>query len=110
MIAPLSGTSSLRRREVYGTVARMRIKPGALDKLQEMANAEEMKATPGYVSTTVYQMDADPNEIYMAVVFESKEAYFKNAESPEQNTRYEEMVALLDGSPEWHDGEIIFCA
>jgi hypothetical protein len=41
------------------------------------------------------------------VAFESKEAYQKNAASPEQNARYEEYRALLDADPEWHDGEII---
>jgi len=95
---------------MYGTVARMRIKPGALPKLQAMTQAEDMRNTPGYVSTTVYQMDSDPNELFMAVAFESKDAYFKNAESPEQNARYEELIALLEGPPEWHDGEVVFSA
>jgi hypothetical protein len=52
-------------------------------------------------------MDADPQEYYLAVVFENKEAYWANAQSPEQHTRFEQMMALLEGEPEWHDGEII---
>jgi heme-degrading monooxygenase HmoA len=93
---------------MYGTVAHMRVKPGALDKLRELTSAQIMAGVPGYVSTTVYQMDSDPNELIMAVVFESKEAYLKNADSPEQNARYQDYIALLDGDPEWHDGEVIF--
>ena len=93
---------------MYGTVAKMRIKPGSLASLREMAGSEDMSRAPGYMSTTIYQMDSNPNELFMAVVFESKEAYFKNAESPEQNAMYERFVALLEGPPEWHDGEIIF--
>jgi len=95
---------------MYGTVARMRIKAGALDSLRELAESEDMSRAAGYASTTVYQMDSDPNEIFMAVVFESKEAYVKNADSPEQNAMYERFVALLEGPPEWHDGEILFSA
>jgi hypothetical protein len=53
-------------------------------------------------------MDADPNEFIMAVVFTDKESYVKNANSPEQNARYEEFEALLEGPPEWNDGEVVF--
>lgn len=56
----------------------------------------------------VYRMDAAPDELYLAVLFASREAYHVNAASPEQGARYEELLALLAGPPEWHDGEIIF--
>ncbi|TMD68968.1 MAG: hypothetical protein E6I91_03275 [Chloroflexi bacterium] len=36
----------------------------------------------------VYRSDIDPNIHYMAVVFESKEAYFANAERPETSACY----------------------
>ena len=93
---------------MYGTVARMKVKPGMMDKLRETSmNAEQMNI-PGLVNTYVYQMDADPNTLILAVVFTDKEAYMKNAASPEQNQRYEQMVALLEGPPEWNDGEIVY--
>ena len=92
---------------MYGTVARMRVKPGALEKLKAFSEAEST-AIPAMVAQYVYQMDTDPHEFYLAVVFESKEAYLANAQSPEQNTRYEEMLTLLEGPPEWHDGQIVF--
>ena len=94
---------------MYGTVAKMRVKPGMLLKLQETMQDDMMKI-PGLVSTTVYQMDKDPNELIMSVVFTDKEAYTKNAESPEQNARYEQFVALLEGAPEWNDGAVIYPA
>jgi heme-degrading monooxygenase HmoA len=62
---------------------------------------------PGYIGDYVYRMDNDPNEYYMAVLFESKEAYHANAQDPAQDARYQEMRALLTEDPEWHDGEII---
>ncbi len=92
---------------MYGTVARMRIKPGMEVKLKEdMARYEGLKI-PGFVSTVVYRMDNDPNEIYMAVVFKDKASYAANARDPKQDERYRTMRALLAADPEWHDGEII---
>jgi quinol monooxygenase YgiN len=92
---------------MYGTVARMKVKPGMLEKLKELTAADTM-AIPGLVSTTVYQMDADSDELYLAVAFQDRDSYMKNADSPEQNQRYEALVALLQGAPEWHDGEIVY--
>jgi len=92
---------------MYGTVARMRVKPGMEAKLkEEMAQYERLKI-PGFVTTMVYRMDRDPNEIYMAVAFKDKDSYMANARDPRQDERYKKMRALLSADPEWHDGEII---
>jgi quinol monooxygenase YgiN len=93
---------------MYGTIARMRLKPGQEGAMQETMREYETLNVPGYVSSTVYKMDEDSNEFYMAVVFEDQASYRANAESPEQNARYEKMMEMLDGEPEWHDGEIVY--
>lgn len=62
---------------------------------------------PGHVSTTVYRLDSGNDEYLMSVVFSDKAAYEKNADSPEQNKRFQEMMTLLAGEPQWMDGEII---
>ena len=93
---------------MYGTVARMQIKPGAEGQLEQQLREFESLKVPGFVTTYVYHMDADPQTFYMAVVFDSKESYVANARSPEQDARYQQMRALLDSDPEWHDGEIVF--
>jgi len=93
---------------MYGTVAKMRIKAGMEQKMRELAASDSMTKIDGLVGTTVYKMDADPNVFMLAVVFTDKDAYVKNANSPEQNRRYEEMLAMLDGPPEWNDGEIVY--
>jgi quinol monooxygenase YgiN len=93
---------------MYGTVARMRAKPGMVDALRELSEGYAENRPPGYVSQTVYQMDDDPDMFYVAVVFESREAYVANAESDEQHERYLEMRAMLAEDPEWHDGEIVY--
>jgi hypothetical protein len=43
----------------------------------------------------------------MAVVFADKDAYVANAQSPEQDARYQAMRALMESDPEWNDGEVI---
>ncbi len=92
---------------MYGTVARMQLKPGAEHQMAEQLREFEAAQVPGFVSIYVYRMDADPNVYYVAVAFENKEAYIANAQSPEQHARYEKMLALQVGVPEWHDGEIV---
>ena len=92
---------------MYGTVARMRIKPGAEQQLIEFDRQEQARNIPGFVGEYIYRMDADPAVYYLAVVFESKEAYVANATSPEQDASYQQMRALLESDPEWNDGEVV---
>ncbi len=96
---------------MYGTIGRLRIKPGMEGQfkrlLQEQAPAFETGQVSGFVASYTYRTDADPNDYYLAVVFESREAYWANAQSPEQDARYRQWLPLLDGEPEWHDGEIV---
>lgn len=92
---------------MYGTVAKIRVKPGGLEKLDEWGPEEDAQSA-GAVAVYAFQMDEDPNEAYMVAVFESKEAYVTNAESPEQDARYREMLQWIEGEPEWHDGEIVY--
>ena len=93
---------------MYGTIAQLNVKPGQLEAFQKgMSGFEEMDSE-GYVATYAYQMDADPNVLYMVVMFESKEAYHTNAQSDETNQQFMKMMEFLTTEPEWHDGEIIY--
>ena len=93
---------------MYGTVARMRLKPGGAEKLDALMKEYESVTIQGSRNTNVYRMDNDTNEFYMAVVFEDKDSYMKNAADPAQNERFLKMMDALDGEPEWHDGEIVY--
>ena len=90
---------------MYGTIARVKIDPAKLEDLKTVGR--RMGVAPGQVARYVFRMDADPGELYLIAVFESREAYWANAESPEQNKRYQELRALMSADPEWHDGEIV---
>ena len=91
---------------MYGTIARLRVKPGMEERLRQVGR-DAARAIPALVFEHVYRSDADPNEYFLVVAFASKEAYVANANSSEQHARYLEYRALLDADPEWHDGEIV---
>jgi heme-degrading monooxygenase HmoA len=93
---------------MYGTIARMQLKPGMQQSFDELGRQIAAQGIPGWIAEYVYQSDRDPNEYFLAVVFESKEAYRKNAESPEQDAVYRRMREMLVADPEWHDGQIVF--
>lgn len=92
---------------MYGTVARLRVKQGAEQSLMDQFRTFSSLRVPGYQRTYAYRMDTNPNEFYLCVVFDSKDSYRANAESPEQDQRFREMMTCLEAEPEWHDGEIL---
>ncbi len=92
---------------MYGTVARIRIKPGMEEQLLAFDREEQEANIPGFIGEYIYRLDANPQEYYLVVVFESKEAYFANANSPEQDARYRRFREMLESDPKWHDGEIV---
>jgi quinol monooxygenase YgiN len=91
---------------MYGTVAKMRAKHGHVGGLELVARGAEMPK--GAVGLYVFRSDADPDELWMIAIFESKDAYFANARSPEQHERFLTLMNYLEKEPEWHDGEIVF--
>lgn len=92
---------------MYGTIARLKVKPGQMEAFAGAMAEINRTPPPGSVAIYGYRMDADPDELYLAVVFESKEAYRANAESPETHADYLKWSAFLTAEPEWHDGEVI---
>jgi quinol monooxygenase YgiN len=90
---------------MYGTIARVKIDPAKVEELKTLGR--RIGVAPGQIARYVYQIDANPGELFLVVVFESREAYWANARSPEQNQRFQEMRALMLADPEWHDGEIV---
>lgn len=89
---------------MYGTVAKLKILPGKEQAMKDMGNHVQ---PPGMVFEHIYKLDSGDNEYMMVVGFESKEAYQKNAESPQMHQDYLEYRKFLAADPEWHDGEIV---
>jgi heme-degrading monooxygenase HmoA len=92
---------------LYGTIAKMRIKTGAEPLLKAWFEGFNTSISDrGWLQTTLYRSDSDPQEAWMAVIFESREAYHANASSPNQDSRYRRLRSCLEADPEWHDGEV----
>jgi hypothetical protein len=92
---------------MYGTVARLQVNSGQEAAL--VAHLERYRGglARGFVASALYRAD-DGGAHWLAVVFDSKEAYEANADSPEQDARYREFRGFLEADPEWHDGEVLF--
>src|SRR5262249_31167610 len=104
------GHPSTRKRketDMYGTVARLRAKPGAQAEIAALAREMQGVKIPGMVADYLYHLDNAPDEYYLVAVFETEAAYVANANSPEQDARYQQLRALLVADPEWRDGEIL---
>lgn len=94
---------------MYGTVGRFRIKDGQAGevfKLMKEWDAADPKPK-GFMANYAYQLENNPNEMVIAVVFEDKTSYFANADDPETDKWYQKVRALLESDPEWMDGEIL---
>ena len=96
---------------MYGTVAHMRVKAGQENTLRKWMVKWDLERAPtinGPVSSYVYRMDTDSQDLILTVVFKDKASYVANAEDPEQNRWYQALRQHLEADPEWHDGEVIY--
>lgn len=92
---------------MYGTVARLHCKPGGIEWVRAWMEVQSKRAMTGWVSTTLFEADAEPNVVWITVLFESKEAYFANANTPIQDQLYHQMLTGLEEPPQWHDGTVL---
>lgn len=93
---------------MYGTVARMVLKPGMREQFVALWREIDGPGFPGRVAEYLYQSDTNPDELYLAVVFASEEEYRRNAESPAMDASYRRVRELMTADPEWHDGAVLF--
>jgi heme-degrading monooxygenase HmoA len=93
---------------MYGTLLRCRPLPGKERTIEEWSRRGlEEDSIPGFLGEYALLSEKHPGEVLVFILFDSKESYRTNAESPEQHQRYLEVRALLAEDPEWTDGEII---
>lgn len=95
---------------MFGTVARMRAKPGKEAALDELSKKFESRHVDGWLSTNIYRSADDPQEFWLSVVFRDAASYRKNADDPVQDQWFRELMTLLEAEPEWHDGEVVHSA
>lgn len=92
---------------MYGTIAEIRARPGKEDQMLAHFEGLYNQKAAGAIAIYLYRMDADPANFYLIVLFENKQDYTANANSPEEQRRNRDLLELLEGPPEWHDGEVV---
>ena len=92
---------------MFGTVARMKFKPGSFEKMQDLMKGFEERQVKGFVFNAVYRSKSDPDEVWLVVGFEDEASYRANAENPQTDQMAQQYQPLMAAAPEWHDGEIV---
>lgn len=94
---------------MYGTIAKVKVQPGRFDELCAAMDEWDRDFKPsvkGAMGSVAYRLDADPDTVLLAAVFESREAYDANAGSSKQDAWYQRFRACLAEDPEWMDGDV----
>ena len=91
------------------TTFRFRAKPGergaVINDFQRWEREHEPRAK-GFVRAVLASSYDDLDEFSAIVVFESKQSYDANSNSPEQSTWYQEFRQHIVDDPEWFNGNL----
>jgi hypothetical protein len=97
---------------MYGTIARLHPRPGAIETLQaEVAAFSAGRQVPaGYRESFLFVPDKeiyDRPTAFLVAIFDDRESYVANADRPEQDADYQRMRAMLEDDPDWMDGTFL---
>jgi len=96
---------------MFGSISRWRLKEGVTEQqVAEFVQQLNADRPASAVALVLLRSASDPRELWVAGAFESRAAYEANSASPEQNARFERIRALMEGAPEWHDGDVLVAA
>jgi len=98
---------------MYGTVARLRVKPDHRQQLQALNDEWTQgrgRQVDGFVASHVLHPDNRPDELLLVAVFRDRDSYRANASDPEQDRWYRQMREHLEADPEWTDGELVYAS
>jgi len=105
-----SGRSASANSEVnamFGTVAKMKLKPGSYEKMQDLMKGFEERPVKGFLFNAIYRSQSDPDEVWLVVGFEDEATYRANAADPQTDQMAQQYQQMMAAPPEWHDGEIV---
>ena len=92
---------------MYGTIMRGKLRKDRAADLFALGkewDARERKRAVGYLNSEILWLDEGEGWYCLIVRFVSREAYRKNAESPEMDIFYQKVRACLEDDPVWTDG------
>ena len=96
-----------RAAETLSDADRAAIRQVIQSQLDAFKRYSRAQGTPdnasGWVSSEFAMEDKDPSRIVGIIRFKDKESYVKNANAPQTNDSYNEMLKFLEGPPEWID-------
>ncbi len=94
---------------MFGTIFRMRPKPGMEAAIEDLfrREAEERPKPAGALAGYLFRPRSRPGELMGVAVFDSEASYRKNADDPEQDRWYRQLRELLEADPEWNDGDVL---
>ncbi len=87
-----------------GTISNINVKSGHENDLLESMGEMNQE---GILAWFLMRPDDKNADLVGEAVFESKEAYISNANSPEQHEAFVKMMEYLVVEPTWTDGEYI---
>jgi quinol monooxygenase YgiN len=89
---------------MFGTIMRARCKPGQRDAfIDQMKQRGTAANNPGFLSAEVGYEDKDPDRVFAVIHFRDKASYQANAQRPQTDAEYRQMLDYLVEPPEWID-------
>jgi heme-degrading monooxygenase HmoA len=89
---------------MFGTIMRAQAKAGQRDAfIETMKRRGTAGNNPGFLSAEIGYEDKDPDRVIAVIHFRDRASYMANAERPQTDTEYREMLQYLVGPPEWID-------
>lgn len=91
---------------MFGTLGRMKARPGKLEELKAHLMDPGAAAMRGYRGSFLLVAE-EGDEVVVAVMFEDRDAYFEMVHDPRTDQNYQRLVTLVGAEPSWTDGEWI---
>src|ERR671932_2434939 len=94
----------------YGTIFRMRIKPGAEQQVLSLMEEWERDRKPkirGALGSYLFRPDNRPNELIGVAVFRDQQSYRANGNDPEQDAWYRRLAGPLESDPQGGGGGVL---
>jgi heme-degrading monooxygenase HmoA len=92
---------------MYGTVAHLTAAPGKRHLIGRLMDARAVPFAPGWIGSYLYEVDDQPDQAILVVLFDDRQSYHAGAASKEEDEHYLAMRALLTKNPVWNDGEVL---
>jgi quinol monooxygenase YgiN len=68
---------------------------------------DQKSQAKGFIRSILVAGNNDPDAIMGAVRWDNTQNYAANSNRPAQDGWYRELLALVDGEPEWFDGTLL---